>query len=143
MKVQGLVLAVSLLATCVNAQAVDSLPAAAFDGAWTVRIHCPSNTEESGAKGYKYDFPATVKSGFLTGRHGEEGTAGSLRIEGQILPDGEATLLAHGRTGNPDYAAKKPASGSAYSYTIKAHFEPTKGTGTRVEARVCNFTFSR
>jgi hypothetical protein len=66
-----------------------------------------------------------------------------LRIEGPIQPDGEATLRARGRTGNPDYAAKKPSSGTAYSYKIKAHFEPAKGSGSRVEARVCNFTFTR
>ncbi len=143
MKIRALVLATTLAATGVAAQPVNSSSTTRFDGAWTVQIHCPSNTEESGAKGYKYAFPATVKDGFLSGSHGEEGTAGSLRIEGQIEPDGEATIRAHGRTGIPDYAAKKPPSGSAYSYTIKSHFEPTKGTGTRVEARVCNFTFSR
>ncbi len=143
MKVQTVVFTVSLLASAAIAQPSNSPPTLIFDGAWTVRIHCPSNTEESGAKGYKYEFAAIVKNGLLTGSHGEEGTAGSLRIEGQIQPNGEATFLAHGRTGNPDYAAKKPPSGSAYSYTIKAHFEPSKGTGTRVEARVCNFTFRR
>lgn len=108
-----------------------------------VQIHCPSNTEESGAKGYKYEFPATVTNGLLTGSHGEEGSAGSLRIEGAIQPDGEATIRARGRTGNPDYAVKRLSSGTAYSYTIKAHFEPGKGTGTRMESRVCNFTFNR
>ena len=67
-----------------------------FDGKWSVRISCPSNTEESGAKGYSYDFPASVVNGALTGSHGEAGTAGSLRIEGQISADGSFE-----RTGEP------------------------------------------
>ena len=94
-------------------------------------------------KGYKYDFPATVVNGFLSGSHGEEGSAGSLRIEGAIRPDGEATLRARGRTGNPDYAAKRPSTGTPYSYTIKARFEAAKGSGSRIESRVCNFSFTR
>jgi len=114
-----------------------------FDGDWMVRISCPSNTEESGAKGYSYEFPARVEGGILAGSHGAEGTAGSLRIEGRVSPDGKAELRARGRTGDPEYAVNKPSSGTAYTYRIKAHFEGTRGTGTRVEARVCNFTFSK
>ena len=114
-----------------------------FDGKWSVRISCPSNTEESGAKGYSYDFPASVVNGALTGSHGEAGTAGSLRIEGQISADGSTELRARGRTGNPDYAVKKPSFGTAYAYRIKGQFERTRGTGKRLEARVCNFTFTK
>ena len=144
MKKLALILTMALASPAGHAQAgTPPPPATPFDGAWTVNIHCPSNTEESGAKGYKYDFPAKVVNGYLSGSHGEEGTAGSLRIEGPIQPDGEATLRARGRTGNPDYAAKKPSSGTPYSYKIKAHFESARGSGSRVEARVCNFTFTR
>jgi hypothetical protein len=141
-----LALPIVLVATIAQAQA-QAQPAAPavtrFDGAWTVRIQCPSNSEDSGAKGYAYSFPATVKDGLLSGSHGEEGSAGSLKIEGPIQSDGDATLQARGRTGNPDYAVKRPASGSPYSYTIKAHFDASSGTGSRMEARVCNFTFAR
>jgi hypothetical protein len=116
---------------------------AAFDGEWAVRISCPSNTEETGAKGYNYDFLARVENGYLTGSHGTDGSAASLRIEGPIDANGDALLQARGRTGNPDYAVKKPSSGTPYSYRIKAHFEGPSGSGTRLEARVCNFTFTR
>jgi hypothetical protein len=112
-----------------------------FDGAWIVRIDCPSNTEESGAKGYRYDFPATVTRGRLSGSHGDDDAPGSLRIEGPIEADGSAELLARGRTGNPNYAVNRPSSGTAYSYRIKARFEGARGTGARVEPRVCNFVF--
>lgn len=114
-----------------------------FDGIWNVRISCPSNTEESGAKGYSYNFTAKIENGFLAGSHGEQGSAGSLMIEGQISPDGNAELKARGRTGNPDYAVKKPSTGSPYSYNIKSQFEQKSGIGTRLEARVCNFTFTK
>jgi hypothetical protein len=135
-------LALAFASLGANAQTAAANPSR-FDGAWTVRIQCPSNSEDSGAKGYAYSFAATVRDGFITGSHGEEGSAGSLRIDGRIAPDGEATLRARGRTGNPDYAVNKPTSGSPYSYTIKANFEESSGTGTRLEARVCNFTFTR
>ena len=61
----------------------------------------------------------------------------------QIQPNGDAILRARGRTGNPDYAVRKPASGSPYAYTIKAHFEENAGTGSRLETRVCEFAFAR
>lgn len=142
MNASALVFPIVLVALAAHAQ--PGPPAAPrFDGAWTVRIQCPSNTEDSGAKGYAYSFPATVRDGFLSGSHGEEGTAGSLKVEGQIQPNGDAILRARGRTGNPDYAVRKPASGSPYTYTIKAHFEENAGTGSRLEARVCEFAFAR
>ena len=130
---------VSLLAVPAPAQATQSQ----FDGIWNVRISCPSNTEESGAKGYNYNFQARIENGLVSGSHGKEGTAGSLKIEGKISSDGSAELQARGRTGNPEYAVKKPSSGTPYSYRIKAHFERKSGTGTRLEARVCNFAFTK
>jgi hypothetical protein len=108
-----------------------------------VRLNCPSNTEESGAKGYSYQFTANVTSGVLVGSYGTEGTPGSRRIEGPIRSDGSAELLARGRTGNPEYAVKKPTSGTPYSYRIKAQLEDIQGAGTRLEARVCNFSFTK
>ncbi len=131
------------LSTIANAQTPVSPSPTPFDGAWTVRIDCPATKEESGAKGYTYDFPATVTNGFISGSHGLPTSAGSLRIEGPIAPNGDALLQARGRTGNPDYAVKNPSSGTPYSFRIKAHFEPASGTGSRMESRVCNFTFKK
>ena len=92
-------------------------PAAAsrFDGDWMGDIDCPSNTEESGARGYRYRFPAMVKDGVFAAHVGSENSPGSLQIEGPIQPDGSAELRARGRTGNPEYAAKHPSSGTPYS----------------------------
>ncbi|MEO8278393.1 MAG: hypothetical protein ABI564_01805 [Ideonella sp.] len=122
---------------------VEPVAQSQFDGIWMVGIACPSNTEDSGAKGYRFDFPAKVEDGVFSGSHGEEGTAGSLKIEGQIPTDGNAEFRARGRTGNPDYAAKRPSAGTPYSYKIKAHFERTSGTGSRIGVRVCDFTFTK
>ena len=114
-----------------------------FDGDWTIRIDCPSDTEPSGAKGYAFDFPASVLNGRLFGSRGAQGSAGSLQVEGTIAPDGDALLQARGRTANPDYAANKPAPGTAYSYDVQAHFDGASGSGKRQQQRACSFTFSR
>ena len=108
-----------------------------------VRIDCPNNTEESATKGYRYEFAATVTNGVLRSRHLDDDSPGLLSIEGRIAPDGSATLRARGRTGNPEYAARQPGSGTPYSYRIAARFEPTVGSGERIETRVCHFAFRR
>jgi len=97
----------------------------------------------AGARGYTYDFPASVLNGRLFGSHGEQGTAGSLQVEGTIAPDGQAQLQARGRTASPEYAVKKPPTGTAYSYDIEAHFDGAKGSGRRLQDRVCEVAFSR
>lgn len=134
-------LAILAVAACVPAfgQAASSR----FDGAWEVAIDCPSNTEESGAKGYRYRFPGIVANGVLTASAGTDDSPGSLRIDGPIAADGSAEFQARGRTGNPDFAVKHPSSGTRYTYRIKAQFDGEKGTGARIEARVCNFAFAK
>lgn len=114
-----------------------------FDGDWTIRIDCPSDTEASGAKGYAFDFPASVLNGRVFGSRGPQGAEGSLQVEGTISPNGDATLQARGRTATPDYAANKPPAGTPYSYDIQAHFDDARGTGKRLEQRACAFAFAR
>ena len=109
----GITACLSLLCSIgAHAQPALSERANRFDGNCDVRIYCPFNSEESGAKGYTFEFPATVVNGELSGSHGEEGSAGSLHIEGPINSDGTAELHARGRTNNPDYAVNKPSRGS-------------------------------
>ena len=112
-----------------------------FEGDWDVSIDCPSNTEETNAKGYAYHFPATVKDGVMTGGRGTSEEPGSLYIEGPIAVDGTAMLQARGRTGDPAYAVKHPSTGSPYTYRIRAMFDDRRGTGKRLEARECGFVF--
>ena len=125
------------------AQASVAAAGSRFDGDWLVTMTCPTNTEDSAARGYKRQFPAQVKNGVLQGEIGVADSAGWLRIEGPIGADGNARLEARGRTGNPDYAAQHPPPSSPYAYRIEARFEGAHGSGRRLEQRVCNFVFER
>ena len=114
--------------------------ASRFDGDWEITLDCPS-TESSGARGYGYKFPATVRDGLLVGSHLGEGAPGSLRLEGVIPSDGKARLTGRGRTAGADYSVKHAAPGTPYSYGVAARFDDSRGTGTRLEGRTCTFTF--
>lgn len=129
--------------TAAFGQGAPAPPVSRFDGGWNITVDCPSNSEPSGAKGYAYRLSGTVQDGLLVASQGTPDAPGSLRIEGPIRPDGSADLRARGRTGDPDYAVKHPSSGTAYWYRIKAQFDEAKGTGTRMEARVCNIVFAK
>jgi hypothetical protein len=133
----------SALSASVIAQPSGSASTAPFDGDWQVTMTCPDNTEKSAARGYKRQFPARVKNGMLQGEIGVAESAGWLRIEGPIGADGSARLDAKGRTGDPDHAVQHPPPSSPYSFHIDARFEATRGTGRRLEQRVCNFVFER
>ena len=133
----------SALSTPAGAQPSDSGANKRFDGDWLVTMTCPNNTETSAARGYKRQFPALVKDGVLRGEIGVADSAGWLRIEGPIGADGSARLDAKGRTGDPDHAVQHPPPSSPYSFHIDARFEATRGTGRRLEQRVCNFVFER
>ena len=47
-----------------------------FDGDWLVTMSCPTNTEKSAALGYKRQFIAQVKDGFLRGESRTETAPG-------------------------------------------------------------------
>lgn len=125
-------------ATATGAAAVTR--SAAFDGAWNVTVTCQA---AAGAAGYTIDLVAQVKDGYLRGIRGTEGTPDSLRIEGQIQPDGSASLDVRGLTGDPKYAVNQLARGSAYRYHVAARFDGARGTGTRTELRPCDLRFAK
>jgi hypothetical protein len=141
MRCRSFVLAGSLAASLSFAQPVAQ--PTPFDGDWLVSMSCPSNTENSAARGYKRQFPATVRDGVLHGEIGVAEAPGWLRIEGRVDGDGSALLEASGRTGDPDFAVAHPPSSTAYAYRIEARFEPSRGTGKRLDQRVCSFVFER
>jgi hypothetical protein len=116
---------------------------ARFDGDWLVTMSCPNNTERSAARGYKRQFPATVKDGVLHGETGAPDGPGWLRIDGAIGADGSARLDARGRTGDPEYAVSQPPPSSPYAFHIEARFGGAHGTGRRLETRVCSFLFDK
>jgi len=110
-----------------------------FDGKWSVTVDCPKH--DDGALGYTLELVAEVKDGFLRGEKGGEGSAGSLRIEGPIQPDGRATFDAKGVTADPKFNVKGARSGTPYAYTVLARFEGSRGTGRRTQLRACVLTF--
>jgi len=136
-------LAVAAASATTYAQTADASAGSRFDGDWLVTMACPTNTEESAARGYKRQFPARVKDGVLTGEDGTAGGPGWLRIAGTIGADGSARLDARGRTGNPEYAVDHPPQSSPYTFHVEARFDGAHGTGRRIEARVCSFAFDR
>jgi len=133
----------TVLPSTASAQPSGAGPSSRFDGDWIVTMSCPNNTEKSAARGYKRQFPAQVKDGVLRGEIGVAESAGWLRIEGPIGADGSARLDAHGRTGDPDYAVAHPPPSSPYSFHIDARFDGARGSGHRLEQRVCDFAFER
>lgn len=114
-----------------------------FDGKWRGVITCAPHAEDGGARGYSYGFPVQVKNGVLHAERKAEDAPGSLRIDGPIQPDGTAELIAKGLTGHPDNAVGHHAPATPYTYRIKARFEGSRGVGTRLDARKCDFTFTK
>jgi len=110
-----------------------------FDGPWNVTVVCPTHTD--GAFGYTIEFVAQVKDGVLRGEQGTEGAAGWLRLQGSIESDGTATLDAKGLTGDRKFNVKGVQKGSAYAYQVAARFDGSRGTGRRLQIRVCDLTF--
>jgi hypothetical protein len=112
-----------------------------FDGTWKVTLTCDPTAS---APGYTYKFIAKVKGGMLLGQHGEENKPNSLKITGQIEPYGSSMLQATGEVGKTGPKGSTP--GVAYNYTIKAQFNGSKGTGSRISTprgglRNCDFVF--
>jgi class 3 adenylate cyclase len=115
--------------------------AARFDGAWNVNVDCAATPD--GALGYRLDFVAQVKDGFLRGDHGAEGTPGWLRLEGAIQTDGSSKLEAHGLTGDPKTSINAVARGLPVTYHVAAQFDASSGSGKRLELRTCNLHFAK
>jgi hypothetical protein len=111
-----------------------------FDGAWDTILSC---VNFNGALGYSFEFVSTVKDGVLHGEKGEQGKAGWLSLDGNILEDGSANLYVQGLVGAAPYAVGQRPAGSAYGYHLDSKFSGTSGKGTRVEGRPCSATFAR
>ncbi len=114
---------------------------AAFDGRWDVLALCPSTGD--GALGYTLRFTAQVSAGVLHGLYGAEGKASSMTLDGTIQSDGSAKFAAKGLTGDSDYTQAKVKPATPYGYDVTATFKGSRGSGTRVGGRVCNYTFTR
>jgi class 3 adenylate cyclase len=110
-----------------------------YDGAWKVFVACAPQSDGSAA--YQFEFIAEVKDNFLRGERGLAGKPGSLKLQGAIPPDGNATLEAQGMTGDPKFGGK--VEGTPYFYHVTAHFDANHGSGRRVELRACDLRFAK
>jgi len=126
-------------------EVAQSQGAAPFDGTWKVSVVSPDNRDATGmvARCYRLQFAAHVKNGILHGEQGSQGRPSSLVIDGKIQPDGSADLSVRGVTGDAKYNLGHTNSGTPYNYEVKAHFDGSRGTGTRLGGRISNYTFVR
>ncbi len=108
-----------------------------FDGTWTSMIACSA---AKGAAEYTIPLEAVVKDGVFHAERGMEGKPNRLTVDGTIQLDGSAELLAQGLTGDAAFTVARDRPGSLYAYHIRAKFEGSRGTGSRVELRPCIFT---
>jgi hypothetical protein len=115
--------------------------AASFDGTWSVLEVCDSTQE--GARGYTWRYDATVKDGHLLGHYRNPGQSPSLTLEGQINPDGTATLVAQGISAGSDHNIKFAPPQTPISFQVAAKFEAATGSGSRLGVRSCKFTFKK
>lgn len=114
--------------------------AASFDGEWKVVQNCPDAKE---AKGYTFQYPATVKGREIHGQFRKVGESPSATLTGTIDADGNARMNVKGLAGNPKYNLHNVKTGSPVNFDVVGKFEGSKGTGSRTSGRPCNFTFTR
>lgn len=111
-----------------------------FDGSWLTTLSCPA---AAGALGFSNRFIAQVKDGVYRGGYGTPGQPGSLMLDGEIHTDGKVEMYATGVVGASTYAVGNAAKGTKYGYHVTGRFEVSKGNGSRVEGRPCNFVFTK
>jgi hypothetical protein len=120
--------------------------ASSFDGNWWVTMGAqdyanPNNRGLSHA--FEFHFPATVAHGVFHGERGTRGEPAFYELNGPIQPDGTALLSASGITGKQEHNQGLVPPGVPYSYTVKALFKGSQGTGNSVGARVRTFHFTK
>jgi len=110
-----------------------------FDGTWQTTWTCLNYGQ---FPGYSYQFPIQVKDGSYHGQKGREGEAGSLVIDGKIMPDGTAAFFGKGVVG-ASVVALGAARGAQYAFHALAQFDRTSGSGKRIEGRPCSLIFEK
>jgi hypothetical protein len=131
----------ALLAALLLLVGIERAQAASFDGTWSVLEVCETTSE--GARGYTWRYDATVTGGHLVGQYRTKGQSPSMTLEGQIQPDGSATLQAQGISADAEHNIKFAPAQTPISFQVAAKFDGNKGSGSRIAGRVCKFTFSK
>lgn len=112
-----------------------------FDGTWTVSETCPPTAQD--VRGYAWAYPAVIRNGTLTAQYQADNGGGSIRLQGRVGADGQAVLNAAGTVGHAEYAVGHLGHGTPYRFHVQAAFTESSGTGSRMEQRQCDFTFTR
>jgi hypothetical protein len=113
----------------------------AFDGTWAANLVCLAS---GGAqKGYTLNYNLEVTNGVMHGQFGPPGTPGAQTFNGEIHPDGGASIRGSGVTGDSAYNVGGVAAGIPFNYSITAHFDGTRGTGNRTDGRPCTLTATK
>jgi hypothetical protein len=122
-----------------------AIAAGKYDGNWLTKMSCEAHGE---TPAYSWQFPSTIENGNYHGQHSAPGEPGYLLVEGKIADDGTAKLSAKGTVEKNNAHGVFAMKGNNYSYTIKAQFGETSGTGKRDEGagilgRPCTFEFTK
>jgi len=112
----------------------------ALDGIWEVTQTCAPSKD---ANGYKSTFNGRVQDGRLTASRGDPGKPGYLKLEGSVGLDGASKIRADGLSADPSLTVGRFPPGRPYTFTISARFDPTSGSGSRLEVRPCDFAFKK
>lgn len=139
-------LPLTTLACAIALLPATSIAAEKFDGKWLTTQNCPA---EGKMDALIRQIPSVIDGNVIKGDKGTPDEPGYEAITGHIGEDGNAKLDVNGILANRANAHGIFAhKGADYHYTVKAHFDGDKGTGTRdtglgIESRPCNFTFER
>jgi hypothetical protein len=88
-------------------------------------------------------FPPRSLTVSCMGNAEPEGSRSSTSSTGLSNPDGTALLSASGITGKQEHNLGLVTPGVPYSYTVKALFKGSLGTGDSIGARVRTFRFTK
>jgi hypothetical protein len=140
--IKGMIVVVLSVALTISAAAQSS----SFDGNWWVTMGAQdyANPNSRGlSHSFEFHFPATVAHGIFHGERGTRGEPAFYELNGSIQPDGTALLSASGITGKQEHNQGLVPPGVPYSYTVKALFKGSQGTGNSIGARVRTFHFAK
>lgn len=114
---------------------------AGFGGKWEVTLVCPKSPDS--ALPFTWAFPAAVTHAMLHGEYGTPRGPGWMALDGNIQPNGDASLKTHALTGRSAYNLENTSRGVPHMHPVTAHFDGSPGKGTWAATRTCVFTFTR
>jgi hypothetical protein len=112
-----------------------------FDGSWTGMLVCASTG--AGLKSWSYALNGKVTNAVFRAERGQIGKPGSETFIGTIEPDGTATIIQKGLTGDSRKDPYRRVAGTEYGNRYFMKFVGTRGSGTRSDRPDCNVTLTK